>query len=59
MFENVEFVTKADQIAFSTQTNGDKIVITGIDLNAEQAAAMAYLVNQPKPLHIEIKKEVT
>ncbi len=54
MFENVEFTTGADQVTFITQTNGDVIKITGLNLNAEKAAALAYLVNQPKQLKIEI-----
>jgi len=55
MFKNVEFTVGADQTVFVTQTNGDTIKVTGLSLNAEQAAALAYLVNQPKKLKIEIK----
>lgn len=55
MFENVEFTIGADQAVFVTRTNGDSVTITGLDLSAEQAAALAYLVNQPKPLIVEIK----
>ncbi len=56
MFDDVKFTTKADQIKFTTQTNGDLLVFTGIALTAEKAAALAYLVNQPDHLEIEIKK---
>lgn len=56
MFELVEFTTGADQVTFVTQTNGnDSVKIVRLNLNAEQAAALAYLVNQPKQLRIEVK----
>lgn len=56
MFENVEFIVGADQAIFTTQTNGDVLKIAGkLNLNADQAAALAYLVNQPKQLRIEVK----
>ncbi len=55
MFENVEFTIGADQAVFVTRTNGDSVTITGLDLGAEQAAALAYLVNQPERLIVEIK----
>ena len=58
MYDNVEFTVTPDQLYFSTQVNGDKIVITNIVLDADQAAAMAYLINKPDSLKIEIKKEV-
>ena len=55
LFTNVEFDTDHDNIRFITQTNGDKVTMTGISLGADQAAALAYLVNQPKVLTVEIK----
>ena len=55
MFTNVEFNLGADQVMFSTQTNGDAIRIKSLELNAEQAARLAYLINQPDPLKVEIK----
>ena len=54
-YDKVEFTLGADQLAFSTQTNGDKLGIIGIDLDPEQAAAMAYLINQTEPLIIKIE----
>ncbi len=53
--ENVEFTTGADQVMFATQTNGDSIKIIDLHLGAEKAAALAYPVNQPKKLKIEVK----
>ena len=53
--ENVEFTTGVDQVTFVTQTNGDTIKIVGLHLSAEKAATLAYLVNQPKKLKIEVK----
>ena len=55
LFNDMVFETAHDNIMFNTQTNGDKIVITGIHLGAESAAALAYLVNQSKVLSVEIK----
>ena len=58
MFNNVEFILKHDQCKFTTQTNGDILIMTGINLTPEKAAALAYLVNQPEHLKVKIKKEV-
>ena len=53
--ETAEFTVGADQAIFTTKTNGDILKITGLHLPAEQAAALAYLVNQPNKLKIEVK----
>ena len=53
--ENVEFITGTDQVVFITQTNGDTVKITGLSLNAEKAATLAYLVNQSRQLKIEVQ----
>lgn len=55
LFTTVEFDTAHDNIMLMTQTNGDKITITGISLGPNRAAALAYLVNQQKALAVEIK----
>jgi len=52
-----EFIVIADKVELTTQTNGDRIVILGINLDANQAAALAYLVNSHSALKIEIKRE--
>ena len=54
LFDNVEFDVGLDGMIFSTQTNGDKILISGINLTAEAAAAVAYLSNLHKILKVEI-----
>ncbi len=39
----------------TSKVDVDSITITGLHLDAEQAAALAYLVNQPERLTVEIK----
>ena len=39
------FETKADQVQFTTQTNGDTIRIKNLMLTQEQASSFAWLVN--------------
>lgn len=39
------FETKADQVQFSTQTNGDTIRIKNLILTQEQATSLTWLVN--------------
>jgi len=55
--ENCEFLVCCDQAKFSTQTNGDVLLIRRINLNADQAASLAWLINQIGQLKVEIKKE--
>jgi len=55
--EHCEFVIISDKLEMTTQTNGDRIVISGINLDANQAAALAYLVNCDSALKVEIKRE--
>lgn len=40
------FETSADQLRLTTQTNGDHILIKGVHLGADNAAALAHLINQ-------------
>lgn len=50
------FVTKADNVQFSTKTNGDTIAITGVHFSKEQAASLAWLINNTdKNLVFEVK----
>jgi len=56
--EEVVFFTKADQIKFNTQTNGDKIIMSGFHLTKEQAATMAWLVNTSDNSELKIKIKV-
>ena len=55
MFDNVEFNITPEQLIFKTQVNGDRITISNIVLTADQAAAMAHLINSPVALKVEIK----
>ena len=52
-----EFITTADHFLFSTQVNGDRIVLDNLALNQEQATALAHLINAGSgtELHVEIK----
>ena len=55
--DNCEFEIGADQVRLTTQTNGDAIVIKGIHLGEENAAALAYLINKTSNhLKIEIRE---
>lgn len=55
--DTCEFEAGADQVRFTTQTNGDTILIKGLHLNKDQAASLAYLINDTtNHLSIEIKK---
>ena len=55
--ESCEFKVVADQIRLTTQTNGDKIHIHGLQLGENAAASLAYLINKTdNHLKIEIKE---
>jgi len=55
--DKCEFETTADQVRLTTQTNGDVILIKGIHLGEENAAALAFLINSTSNhLKIEIKE---
>ena len=47
------FHTKADQIKFQTQTNGDMIIINNLDLSQAQASSFAWLVNNDNNAELE------
>lgn len=53
--DTCEFDVEADQIELKTSTNGDFIEIRKINLEQDQAAALAWLVNHPNHLTIEVK----
>jgi len=53
--EHCEFDVPIDGLSFSTMTNGDVIRIRNINLGKEQAATLAWLVNEHAVLKIEIK----
>ena len=57
--EECVFVAKADSIKFTTQTNGDMIVVSGLNLSKEQAASLAWLINNmSKNVVFEVKLQV-
>lgn len=56
--DEITFETEADQVQFRTQTNGDQIRIEGIDLEQDEAATMAWLVNADSDAILEINIKV-
>ncbi len=55
--DTCEFQAGADQVRLTTQTNGDSIAIKHLNLDRDQAASLAYLINDTtNHLSIEIKK---
>ncbi len=54
--EEVVFFTSADQIEFTTRTNGDSVRIKKLKLTQEQATSLAFLVNADNKA--ELKWEV-
>jgi hypothetical protein len=56
--EEVVFYTKADQIKFTTQTNGDVLFMHALKLTQEQATSMAWLVNADGNAELEFKVKV-
>lgn len=54
--EKCNFIAEADNIKFTTQTNGDIVIITGVHFDKEQAASLAWLINNTgKNLDVRIK----
>ena len=56
--EECTFCTKADQVQFHTQTNGDKINMKNLRLSQEQATSMAWLVNADGVVELEFNVKV-
>ena len=56
VYTNVEFSVAPKNMTFITKVNGDALTIAEIVLSADQAAQLAYLINSPGMLCIEIKK---
>ena len=50
-----EFTVGPDCIEFRTVTNGDRINIKKVHLDADNAAALARLITDGDMLHVEIK----
>lgn len=56
--EEVTFHTKADQVQFHTQTNGDTIRMTNLKLTQAQATSLAWLVNADGNAELEFQVKV-
>ena len=56
--EECIFTTKADQIRFQTQTNGDSIIIQNLKLTQSQATSLAWLVNADGTAELEFQVKV-
>ena len=57
--DTCEFQVGADQVRLTTRTNGDSILIEHINLDKNNAAALAHLINRVENhnLTIEIKEK--
>lgn len=49
------FVTIADSVKFETNTNGDKITITNVNLSKDDAASLAWLINHDASTDLKIR----
>ena len=56
--EELTFYTKADQLDFSTKTNGDKLFIHTLNLSQAQATTMTWLVNADNNAELEFTVKV-
>ncbi len=56
--EEVIFHTKADQVKFFTQTNGDKLNLLKLKLTQAQATSIAWLVNADNNAQLEFQIKV-
>ncbi len=56
--EEVIFHTRADQVQFHTQTNGDTVHLKNLNLTQGQATSMAWLVNADGSAELEFQVKV-
>ena len=56
--EECIFYTRADQVQFSTQTNGDTIRIKNLTLTQKQATSFAWLVNADGTAELEFQVKI-
>lgn len=52
------FATKADQVKFTTQTNGDQIIIKDLNLSQEQATSLTWLINSDDEHELEFQIKI-
>ena len=50
-----EATVDADQIEFTTKTNGDKLFVRGVHFGATEAAKLAELINSGQLLKVVVK----
>ena len=56
--EEIIFHTRADQVRFHTQTNGDTIHLKDLKLTQGQATSLAWLVNADNNAELEFQVKV-
>jgi len=55
--EKVKFTVQTDDVKFTTRTNGDSIIITGLNLDQGQAASFAWIINHSGTLEVKVRPE--
>ena len=58
MARECNFELAADQCEFRTRTNGDRIKMDGMNIDAQNAADLAYMIQDAAILEIQIKEKV-
>jgi hypothetical protein len=53
--EEMSFIIGEDGAKFTTQSNGDILILSGFHVSKEQAATLAYLINSKKQLDVRVK----
>jgi len=53
--DTCEFTVGADNVRLTTLTNGDSILIQRINLDADNAAALAHLINRTQNHNLKIE----
>lgn len=53
-----KFETKADQVEFTTKTNGDFIMIRNLHLTQEQSSSLAWLINSGESAILEVQIKI-
>ena len=56
--EEVTFYTRADQVRFHTQTNGDQLTMPSLKLTQAQATSLAWLVNADDNAQLEFQVKI-
>ena len=56
--EECIFHTRADQVQFTTQTNGDRLFMKNLKLTQGQATSIAWLVNADNNVELEFQVKV-